>query len=590
MLRNAIIHIVSFNHTFDDFLTEKLSDSGHSVFCSFSNDEIISTNSGINPDIYVVLATEENIKTSFLFLSENENTAKIPVILTVQGNGISISESIKELSTCLSICRFEDRNLLLFNIASSLKNIHKTEYYKQNISSDTENFYELVNNIEYAIWISELAGNEKIIFVNHLFEKIFQRKERELTKNPFLWLEAVVEGDIKKVSSEYEAFKSGMTDFFHSTFRIFDTRKNIKWINAKCWKTKKTSGKPERITMLMQDITSGIYFQKDLRIKNHAIESAVTGIILSNSYGRIFFANNTFLNMWKYNSESEIKGRSLIDLLDNTKDKEFIVETILKKGSWIGEITAIRSDGVTFPAQVSLTMVTDENLDPNAIMASFIDISDMKTAELEIKQNLEEKKYLLSELQHRVKNSLNIVSSLIGFEISKGWADLNDLKKIRSRIYSISRLYSSLDLENSINEINIKYYIDDIISGMKESYLPENKKIKIELDSENITINQHLAMSIGLIINEITTNSLKHAFKNKQEGMINIRIKEEQNVLIINITNNGDEFPENYSIKTSVGLGMKIVTMLTEQHKGTFEFIKGEKPNFTVKIPVTYYP
>ncbi len=583
MTNSFKIHIISIQSICDETLVQMLTGLGHSVHVSFSISDAKEYCAVENADLYVISVTGENVKDSFLFLSENEHTKKIPAVASVTDS--SIIGRLAELSSCHSVCINANQEAVLFNVKSALRNLQIFSSSFRTMSIDNESFFEITHKIEDAIWITELSAFEKVIFVNHSFEKIFGRQRYELLANPLLWIDAIIEGDVQKVTNEYIAFKSSGLPKFKATFRIFDVNNNIKWIQARCWKTEFLSGKPSRITMLMQDITANISFQEDLRIKNHAIESAITGITITNSYGKIFFANNAFLQLWKFNSDDEVIGKSLLDLIGGANDKEIIIETILKQGGWIGEITALSPDGENFPVQASLTMVTDDNSDPIAIMASFIDISEMKSAQLEIKQNLEEKKYLLSELKHRVKNSLNLVSSLIAFEISKGKIDIDDLKKIRTRILSISSLYISLDMETSASQINIKNYIQDIISGLQESYIPENKKIRIELNAEDITADPRISMSIGLIINEIITNSLKHAFNIKTQGTISVIILQSENKIIIDVSNDGDDFPENYSIIESKGLGMKIINMLTEQHKGSFEFIRGKRPHFIIKIP-----
>jgi two-component sensor histidine kinase len=187
----------------------------------------------------------------------------------------------------------------------------------------------------------------------------------------------------------------------------------------------------------------------------------------------------------------------------------------------------------------------------------------------ELTKILEQKQVLLSELQHRVKNNLQHVISIL--EIQKESVDFNNIDELirgnQNRIHSMALLHKKLNVSDNVNEVDLCRYIAELSDLVKDSYDNHTKEITLTIKCgiENISIEK--ALPIGLIIVELVSNSMKHAFKKRNIGIINIEISINKNTNQLYYSDNGGGFDFN---KTSdKGLGMEIIKGLIDQLGGT---------------------
>jgi PAS domain S-box-containing protein len=189
-----------------------------------------------------------------------------------------------------------------------------------------------------------------------------------------------------------------------------------------------------------------------------------------------------------------------------------------------------------------------------------------KQAEEKIKRSLEEKKVLLREIHHRVKNNMQIVSSLLMLQSQ----NIEDAKykdmflDSQTRIYSMALIHEKLYQSESLAQINFKEYINGIVSNIFESYCIKSN-IKIDISVENIPIKIDYAVPCGLIINELVTNSLKYAFPDGRQGKIQILLKTNNNNMIqLSISDDGIGISKDMDIRNTKSLGLHLVTALAE--------------------------
>ena len=188
----------------------------------------------------------------------------------------------------------------------------------------------------------------------------------------------------------------------------------------------------------------------------------------------------------------------------------------------------------------------------------------------EITKTLEQKQVLLSELQHRVKNNLQHVISIL--EIQKESVDFNNIDELirgnQNRVHSMALLHKKLNVADNVNEVDLKKYIAELAELVKDSYDNHKKKITLHIKCsiENISIEK--ALPIGLIIVELVSNSMKHAFHKRSIGIINIEIYRDElidkNKLCF--TDNGVGF--DFDKTNEKGLGMEIIKGLIDQLDG----------------------
>lgn len=212
-------------------------------------------------------------------------------------------------------------------------------------------------------------------------------------------------------------------------------------------------------------------------------------------------------------------------------------------------------------------------------------------SEIEVKKSLYEKKVLLKEIHHRVKNNLQIISSLLNLQSNfiKDQEYLAVFRESQNRIKSMAliheQLYQSLDLTH----INFEEYMNDIVNHLIHAYASDLRRINIKKNIENVSMGIETAIPCGLIINEIISNALKHAFPDKQSGEVKIEFESVNNGYILTISDNGIGLPEDFDIEKSKSLGLKLVNMLIKQIDGTLEINKYGKTEFKIKFKELEY-
>ena len=202
-----------------------------------------------------------------------------------------------------------------------------------------------------------------------------------------------------------------------------------------------------------------------------------------------------------------------------------------------------------------------------------------KLAEKQIEDSLKEKETLLKEIHHRVKNNMQIVSSLLSLQTrnieDKKYKDI--FIDSQNRIHAMALIHEKLYHSENLAHINFKEYIDEIVSNISSSY-GLNSNIKIDINVENIPINIDNAVPCGLIINELITNSLKYAFPKGRRGKIQISVKSKENNLIqLSIGDDGIGIPKDLDIRNAKTLGLTLITALAENQLDGEIIINREK-------------
>ena len=205
-----------------------------------------------------------------------------------------------------------------------------------------------------------------------------------------------------------------------------------------------------------------------------------------------------------------------------------------------------------------------------------------------MKISLKEKEILLKELHHRVKNNLQIISSILSLQThyinNKSIMDI--LSACRSRVLSMSLLHEQLYDSNNFVNINFESYIKILTDQLLRTYRTPSTSVKFKLDIENIQLDIGTSINLGLILNELITNSIKYAFCEKENGEIKVSLKhgETKKDIILKVSDNGKGLPKDFDIHNLKSLGFEIITSLVEQLKGELEIHSNGKTEFQIII------
>ena len=206
------------------------------------------------------------------------------------------------------------------------------------------------------------------------------------------------------------------------------------------------------------------------------------------------------------------------------------------------------------------------------VMAIVRDVTERKQAEKQIKASLKEKEVLLKEIHHRVKNNLQIISSLLKLQ-SRSIKDEQTLamfNESQSRIRTMALIHESLYQSNDLSRINFAEYIQKLVANLLRSYEINSSAIKPVINVDNVFLEIDVAVPCGLIINELVSNSLKYAFPSGKEGKIQVDFSSEnERNFTLSVSDNGVGLPKNLNILETKTLGLQLVNNLVDQLEGT---------------------
>ncbi len=376
------------------------------------------------------------------------------------------------------------------------------------------------------------------------------------------------------------------------------------------------------------DITNQKKIEEDMRVKDYAIRSSINAIAITNSVGNVSYVNPSFLKMWGYYNDKEVIGKPIVKFWQMKGQYMKVMDAMVNEGGWIGELSAERSDGTTFPVQLSANLVKDEKGDMKYMMTSFVDITKQKEAEEKLLKNqksikeqniklrkLDElKSTFLNVTSHELRTPMASIKGYIQMIMKQTLGDTSDeqnkalnvvlrnterLDHLIQDILDISRLESGT-MKFIPENTDISKMIEEIAETMKSS--AETKQIEIKTEVKiglpELFIDQDRVKQV--IINFIN-NAIKFS---EPETSITIKASKENENLLFEVEDQGRGIPEEklnrvfdtfYQVDSGMdrkfggaGLGLAISRGIVLSHGGKIwvESKKGKGSTFKFTLPI----
>ncbi|MBN2380673.1 PAS domain S-box protein [candidate division WOR-3 bacterium] len=344
----------------------------------------------------------------------------------------------------------------------------------------------------------------------------------------------------------------------------------------------------ETVTDMFATVLERKQAEEELRIKDIAIQSSISGIALMDIDGKLTYVNDSCLAMWGYEDTKEVLGKPGGKYYKNKRDVVKIMKSLRDEGSWIGEAEGLRKDGVSFPVHLAISLVKNETGKPLFTMASFVDVTERRQAEDRIKAALKEKEVLLKEIHHRVKNNLQVISSLLNLQ-AEHITDEETLKvftESQSRVRSIGLIHEKLYQSPDLAHINLAEYIRGLGDYLLSIYRVNTSFVRLNMEMDDILIELDKAIPCALIVNEFVSNALKYAFPHTRKGMVRIRLHRDEDDVVMVVSDNGVGMPPDVDFRKTESLGLQLVGILVDQLEGSVELERKEGTIFTVRFPL----
>ncbi len=310
--------------------------------------------------------------------------------------------------------------------------------------------------------------------------------------------------------------------------------------------------------------------------------------------GRFLYVNNTCERMWGA-TLAECLGKTNHELwppavasrlsandaavLDDGVSSQFLEEISLRNGRMLHVLTFrfpfVEADGRRLLGGVS------------------IDISEQVRAQKELSSALAAKELLLKELHHRVKNNLQVISSLLTMqaECVQDAAAVRALQDSQERVQCMALIHERLNRDSVPDRLDFREYVETLTRDLFYSYGVDTERINLRFDVEPLSLGLNQAIPCGLILNELLTNSLKYAFPNGRRGEIVVKLTSGKDQLVtLTVADDGVGLPPGFNWKESQSLGLRIMSILARQLDGTVESQPGPGARFTLTFPGAFLP
>lgn len=301
------------------------------------------------------------------------------------------------------------------------------------------------------------------------------------------------------------------------------------------------------------------------------VDHALDGIITFDQSGTILSSNGRFLS-FVGRSQAEVIGAPVARFLPELAELAWGDRACLWSADpdmnlprSVQELGVVRNDGAVLPVEFSVGVIEKESV--VRYIALVHDLTERKKAELELKESLREKVVLLKELHHRVKNNLQVISSIFNLQYRRSSDPqvLEVLKDSQARIQSIALLHETLYRSKDLSQIDMGTYLREVVRSLLRSYQLE-ERVAFSVDCSGILLEIDNAIPCGLIVTELVTNSFKHAFRGGcSSSCVKVSMKRVGEYIEMTVSDNGKgiALPINYS--SSRTLGLSLVRTLTRQ-------------------------
>ena len=317
---------------------------------------------------------------------------------------------------------------------------------------------------------------------------------------------------------------------------------------------------------------------------------APVGYFTIKEKGIIEQANLTGATLLGINRKSLI-GKPLVRFITREDQDIFYLhhtQVLKKDGNHTCEIKMMNYDNAPFYAQLDSIAVQGEDDNDTKLRTAITDITDRKMTDLQLQTSLKEKEVLLQEVHHRVKNNMQVMISLIKLQCEK----IEDkhicdvFNKTADRINSMAIVHKQLYKSDNISKIDLTKYINSIAETLFVSRGVDTAKISLKICKSDIDLDLDSAISCGLIINELITNSLKYAFPEDRKGEIRVEFENIGNgQLEMRVSDDGVGIPVNFDFSVSDTLGFQIVKGLAaHQLRGTLELDSTKGTKFLIRF------
>ncbi len=320
------------------------------------------------------------------------------------------------------------------------------------------------------------------------------------------------------------------------------------------------------------------------------VDTSPDGITLTNLAGKIVLCNRQTARLHGYDLPEDIHGMSTLDLIapqDHDRARANLQRTLARGSIHNIEYTMLRKDGSRFPAELSTSVIRDATLKPTGFIAVIRDATARKRGQEQLRASLREKELLLNEINHRVRDNLQIISSLLYLQSlqAEGQSSSEILRDSQNRVRSMALVHEKLYGSRDLSRIDFEEYVQSLTASLLQSYAAASSGIGVTVEVDDVFLSVDLAIPCSLLISELVSNALKHAFVGRDSGEIRVEFHAQDERYRLEVSDNGVGIPEDIDTRDPESLGLQLVNTLVEQLRGTLRVQHQDGTQFRITFP-----
>lgn len=441
-----------------------------------------------------------------------------------------------------SVPLFNPENKNICQVYSVFRDITEKINLVHSLKESERTFSSFLNNLLGMAYRCKIDPNWTMLFVsNGCLELTGYSPDDIVGNNKITYANIIHPDDREKVLQDIAAAIEEKRRF-KIKYRIITANDQIKYVTER-GKAHYENNKPLFLEGFIEDNTNQIIAEEDLYEKELAISSAIYAVAISDLSGKLTYINPAFLAMWGYTSTDEVIGKQSVQFWKSPERANNIINMLFERGTWQGELVAVKKDGTDFHAHLSANLIYDKKGNPKKMMASFIDISENKKNHNELilaKEKAEEsnrlKSAFLATVSHELRTPLNAIIGLsdIICDMEKGkkaagfakivYNSGTNLLEIIEDIFSLS-LFNNQKIKLRLNTFVVNSLYNNLKKQLKEILFQSGKEFSIELlfTSDQNILEKNIIADIGKI-NQVMQNLMKNAIKFTNEGTVELGI------------------------------------------------------------------
>ncbi|MDP1829322.1 MAG: PAS domain S-box protein [Archangium sp.] len=450
-----------------------------------------------------------------------------------------------------------------------------------------QQFRMIADNVREVLFLRDPVAR-RMLYVNPVFEELWQVTAEQLYEDPEAFLRAIVPEDRERVAGLFRVqHEEGGP--LKSDYRIQVGAGPLRWMSARSFPVKDEAGRVRYVVGVAEDITDRKQREQSQEARLRLIvETAFEGILTLDAGSVVTFVNARMEQITGYRKE-EMVGRPVADFLGPI-DAATQPARLARRASGISEefeLAFIRKDGRPVETRLAASPIMEHGNFVGAL-AMVTDVTERNRNERRVRASLAEKEVLLREVHHRVKNNLQVVSSLLSLQANTVQDEPARiaLDESRERIQSIALAHELLYRSDDLARIDFHAYLRELVKVLAAPFVRPEVSVELDLEAPVIELPIDVSVPCGLLVNELLTNALRHAFPSGSPGRVTISCLRRDTLCELSVSDDGVGIAPGVVSGQPRTLGLRLVNSLVRQLGGELEVVVERGSRFSVRFPL----